>query len=243
MQHEIISSEKVPFTYRIAGMGSRLLAGMIDLSVFALLLLVGIMFGMALDFVRGGLGTGVIAIWFFALMCGYFTLSEWLWLGQTPGKRVLGIRVMHWDGSNISLGQSALRNLLLVVDILPGLFGVGILVAMSNRQQRRLGDLAANTLVVHSKPLEPPPRVLVAPTEAEKAWQQHLKQTLDKLTREQKKAILDLYVRRDQLRFSVRTRLFSEIAVHLNNAQGLQPRDQESDEKLVSQMASLLNAQ
>ncbi|MBM3449874.1 MAG: RDD family protein [Armatimonadetes bacterium] len=74
---------------------------------------------------------------------------EAIWNGQTPGKRVVGIRVVRIDGRPIGFGQAATRNLVRVLDALPVYYAIGVLVMFLNKSQRRLGDLAAGTVVVH----------------------------------------------------------------------------------------------
>jgi uncharacterized RDD family membrane protein YckC len=241
MLHEVITSEKIPFTYRVAGLGSRFLAALLDLGILAILVVVGLMIGIAFESRRPGLGQGIIAVWAFTVFCGYFVLPEWLWLGQTPGKRLLGIRVIQWDGTNITLGQSALRNLLRIVDILPGFYGVGFLAALSNPEQRRLGDLAANTLVVYLEINPPPVARLVTPdSAADRERRLQLRQKLEQLSREQKHTILQLCQRRDQLRIRARARLFGAVADYLKAEKNLAPGEYESDERFVSQVAAEL---
>src|SRR5438309_6964131 len=156
--HEILTTEKVPFTYRVAGMGSRFLAWLIDALLMSLLVFGGLLAGSVLDALRPGLGTAVFLVGMFVVTWGYFLFFEWLWHGQTPGKRLLGIRVIQWRGTGIAFYQAAVRNILRVVDSLPFFYAVGIAVAACNRLQRRLGDFAAGTLVVHverkAKPIQ-----------------------------------------------------------------------------------------
>src|SRR4051812_42170770 len=127
MKHEIITSEKVPFAYQVAGLGARLLANLTDMALLAVLAVIGLLVAAILEQRRAGLGLAVFALWQFTLMCGYFVLFEWLWLGQTPGKHLMRLRVIDWRGRGLTLGQAALRNLMRVVDVLPGLYGVGFL--------------------------------------------------------------------------------------------------------------------
>jgi uncharacterized RDD family membrane protein YckC len=241
MLHEVITSEKVPFTYRVAGLGSRFLAALLDMGLLGIVVLMGTLIGALFEEVRMGLGQAIIVIWTFAVMCGYFVLSEWLWLGQTPGKKILGIRVIHWEGTNINLGQAALRNLLRIVDILPAFYGVGFLTAICNREHRRLGDLAANTLVVYVE-VTPRPiaRVVTPDAAAEKERRLLLRQKLDQLSREQKHTLLQLCQRRDQLRIRARARLFGAVAEYFKVEKNLAPGEYESEEKFVSQLAAEL---
>ena len=96
---------------------------------------------------RGFLGS-------FALYNGYFILLEWLLNGQTPGKRMLHIRVIKQGGYALRFFDTLLRNLLRVVDFLPLFYGVGLTSLLLTRDSQRLGDLVAGTLVVYQEPVE-----------------------------------------------------------------------------------------
>ncbi|MEK7327557.1 MAG: RDD family protein, partial [Chloroflexota bacterium] len=87
----------------------------------------------------------------FAFFWGYYILFEMLWNGQSPGKRWVGLRVIRTDGTPITLTESIIRNLVRLVDFLPAYYGVGVVTMFINEQSRRLGDLAAGTLVVHDR--------------------------------------------------------------------------------------------
>jgi uncharacterized RDD family membrane protein YckC len=87
----------------------------------------------------------------FATQWLYWTLWEVLGHGQTPGKRLLGIRVVSDDGSSATVLQSAVRNLCRMVDFLPVLYGAGLLTMLVSRENRRLGDLLAGTVLVREE--------------------------------------------------------------------------------------------
>ena len=87
----------------------------------------------------------------FSLNWGCYIFFELLWNGQSPGKRLVGLRVIGNDGAPIGLPESAIRNLVRIVDSLPALYGVGIVFMFIDTKARRLGDLAAGTLVVYDK--------------------------------------------------------------------------------------------
>jgi hypothetical protein len=188
-------------------------------------------------------------LWTFALQWGYFLLFEWLWHGQTPGKRVVGIRVIDWQGTSISFGQSAVRNLLraadglpiLIPDLLPLVYGVGFVVAACNRDHRRLGDLAANTLVVHVERRAKPIRALQEVASDEDTARNVLfRQRLSQFDRRQKQALLDLCLRRDQLRVEDRARLFREVAEFFKTRLELAPAQYQSEEKFILEVAGVL---
>lgn len=99
--------------------------------------------------VAGEIGIGLMLVFMFLLLWFYPVAFEMLNRGQTPGKQVLGIRVVHDDGTPIRLQASMVRNLLLVVDYLPGVPLIGPLCMVLDQRFRRLGDLVAGTMVVH----------------------------------------------------------------------------------------------
>jgi uncharacterized RDD family membrane protein YckC len=247
--HEVVTSEKVPFTYRVAGLGSRFLAWLLDIGIVLLLLVVAVLLGTPLDIAREGVGTAVVFALMFVVLWGYFLLFEWLWSGQTLGKRIMGIRVIHLRGTSPSFFQSAARNLLRVADGLPTLlvphvqilYGLGFAVAASNREGRRLGDLAAGTLVVHVEGDKRPIRTLPDVTKEPPPGRETLvRQRLGQLSREQKQTIIDLCLRRDQLRISERARLFERISRFCQQRLDLAPEECQSDERFVLKLAGIL---
>jgi uncharacterized RDD family membrane protein YckC len=245
--HEVLTTEKVPFTYRVAGFGARFVAWCVDAGILLVLSFMGSCLASVAEIGRTGMGTAVIAIWMFLLLWGYFLLFEWLWHGQTLGKHVLGIRVITLQGTSMSFGQSFLRNVLRVADGLPVpvpvFYTLGSIVAACNREHRRLGDFAGGTLVVYverqSKPI-----LAVHPgeSEGESAWRVHARQRLNQLGRMQKQTILDLCLRRDQLRVSERARLFRATSEFFQERLSLSPEQYQSDEKFVLSLASELGA-
>jgi uncharacterized RDD family membrane protein YckC len=100
----------------------------------------------------GAAGIGLFLLALFALLWLYPVLFEVLWHGQTPGKRMMGLRVVAADGVPVGWVASAARNLLRTVDMLPLLYGAGVVTSLIDGRCRRLGDLAAGTLVVHVPP-------------------------------------------------------------------------------------------
>jgi uncharacterized RDD family membrane protein YckC len=242
--HQVLTTEKVPFSYRVAGLGSRTLAWLIDMGVVIFLWIMGDLFSRPLALGREALADALLLSWIFAAYWGYFLLFEWLWNGQTLGKRALGIRVIQWKGTSLTFSHSAVRNIVRFVDSLPGLYAVGFIVAACNRENRRLGDFAADTLVVHVEQRARPIRALIeARGEADRARLSLWRQRLASLEREQKQTVLDLCLRRDQLRVAERTRLFRSAARYFESRLELAPDEYESDEKFVLQLAAVLSEQ
>lgn len=127
-----------------AGFWVRSLAYLLDFAIRAFA--VGII---AIVFARSGLGTAAFLISFFLLEWFYPVAFEVWNEGQTPGKKVMKIRVIHDDGTPITFSASLTRNLLRVADIMPMFYVVGVISSVCNTQFKRLGDLAAGSLVVY----------------------------------------------------------------------------------------------
>lgn len=128
-----------------AGPLPRLLAWLVDLALRSLISLALII---TLSFM-GKMGVGVAMILIFLLEWFYPVYFELRQQGQTPGKKMLDLYVAQTDASPVTPSASIVRNLLRVVDFLPFLYGFGLASMMLNRRFQRLGDLAANTVVLH----------------------------------------------------------------------------------------------
>lgn len=130
---------------RLAGPVARAGAWTIDLGIRAVIYA---MLGYVMS-LFGGVGWSLILIGAFVLEWLYPVLFE-VRRGATPGKSALGLRVVHDNGTPVSFAASMIRNLLRVADILPFLYGFGLASMLIDRDFRRLGDLAAGTLVVYA---------------------------------------------------------------------------------------------
>ena len=141
----VATPEGIELTLRLAGPVPRALAWSIDLAIR-----VAVVFAVSLAAsALGQAGVGVMLLaWFFVewLAPAWF---EAAWNGQTPGKRAMGIAVLNDDGTPLRWPAALTRNLLRAADFLPLLYGVGLVAMLSNRDFKRLGDLAAGTVVVY----------------------------------------------------------------------------------------------
>ena len=156
---EIVTPENIAFHYVLAGPFRRLPAYLIDCGICISVLLAGL-FVVTLFAVVGGLGGFGFGVWLlvaFAITWFYFGLFETFWNGQTPGKRLMGLRVLSTDGQPINAMQAILRNVLRAVDAMPiwgpAEFGVpfymlGLAAMACNSRYQRLGDLTCGTIVV-----------------------------------------------------------------------------------------------
>ncbi|HYN77243.1 MAG TPA: RDD family protein [Lamprocystis sp. (in: g-proteobacteria)] len=136
--------EGVDLGLRPAGPAVRALALVLDGAIRLALYL-----AITLPLALAGFGSGILLVSVFLLEWVYPVVFE-VCTGATPGKRAMGLAVVHDDGTPVGLPASAIRNLLRAVDFLPILYGVGLVSTLSDRDFRRLGDLAAGTLVVHA---------------------------------------------------------------------------------------------
>ncbi len=149
----------------VAGLPVRLLAFLLDLAIrIALISAVGGVLG-----ALGGFGAGIMSVFIFALEWFYPILFEVHWAGQTPGKRALGLRVLHDDGTPVGWSASFVRNTLRSADFLPLAYGFGLVSMLANRDFKRLGDLAAGTLVVYGDETVAAPTALASPTDPDGA--------------------------------------------------------------------------
>jgi uncharacterized RDD family membrane protein YckC len=154
--YTVLTPERVALEYGVAGIGSRGGAVIIDtgLQVLGLGVLGAGVFGAAVAIgsfgisLPAGVYIAAIAIGLFAITSGYFMLFEIVWSGQTPGKRLFGLRVIRESGYPLRPIDAVIRNLVRIADWLPLLYGIGVLVMLLNQRSRRLGDFAAGTLVV-----------------------------------------------------------------------------------------------
>ena len=163
---EVETPELVIVSYDLAGVGSRVVAALIDVLVCALAIIAVVVLAfMAMPdglLVRSGpdalMGWTFAILIFaqFAVLWGYYVLCEALADGRTIGKRVLRLRVVRDGGLSVTFGASAVRNLMRIIDMQPGFtYGVGILTMILNKQGKRLGDIVGGTLVVREALLPP----------------------------------------------------------------------------------------
>ena len=146
----VATPERVSFDFQIAGLGTRAIAQIIDLLIVAVVEVAVIFFGIAAGTVTNSeTVSGLVLIVFsFLNVFGYFWVSEALWSGQTIGKKAFRLRAVGDRGEPLTFMQAGIRNIVRIVDFLPYGYGVGMIVLFANGKGKRLGDLAAGTLVV-----------------------------------------------------------------------------------------------
>ena len=148
---EINTAQNVSLELPLAGIGSRLLAQIFDILVIIIFeMLMIIVFSTLLN------STKHIPNWIptvslilnFVLIWGYFPIMEYFNNGQTLGKKVFKIKVKSDMGGPLGFGPAIIRNLIRIVDFLPGFYGIGLLVMFLNNKNKRLGDIVSGTVVL-----------------------------------------------------------------------------------------------
>lgn len=171
----IETPERVPLEFALASIGNRFLAVAIDHFIQYLSILVIAWFLLALagmsagevvdapDKLFGEMPKWTVAITILALFlifAGYFIFFEWLWNGQTPGKKLLKLRVIREDGRPITLWEAIARNLLRIGDAVPGfivpVYSIGLITIFLSNRDQRLGDIFAGTVVIRERAGEAP---------------------------------------------------------------------------------------
>lgn len=141
--------ERVSFGYKVAGLATRGIAQLLDL-----LILFGVLMGLYFAaLAAGAAGADTVAyllavIGSFVIVFGYFWACEAFWSGQTVGKRVFRLRAVGDRGEPMTFVQAGIRNVVRIIDFLPYGYGVGLVALFVNGRGKRLGDLAAGTIVV-----------------------------------------------------------------------------------------------
>jgi uncharacterized RDD family membrane protein YckC len=162
-QLNIETPELVAIEMPLAGIGSRFIAIAIDTLIqIAVLFVLGLMAAIIIPalHVFGGVSAnwaiGIFVLIVFLLIWGYFSLFEAFSHGRTPGKRVARIRVIHQSGRGINFVEALARNLVRIIDYVPGFYAAGVVAIFVSRRNQRLGDMVAGTLVVRDREVDAP---------------------------------------------------------------------------------------
>jgi uncharacterized RDD family membrane protein YckC len=160
---ELELPEEIDLQVELANVGSRTLAILVDLALGGLVLFIVYALTQLLahdvaDDWLTRLSSNALKMLLILLIFGlqwvYFNLFEWIWNGQTPGKRLLHLRVIKVDGSPVSGIDVLLRNLSRPIDTLGPMGLIGLLMIFITRKAQRLGDLMARTLVIHETKID-----------------------------------------------------------------------------------------
>lgn len=211
----IETPEGVDLQLTLAGIGSRFASALIDgiietviLVALYLLLVGGGSLGLTPD--QGGFAVALYTVVAFIVFVGYDVAFEVLNSGRTPGKRLNGLRVVRDGGEPVTFLASSVRNILRLIDILPTAYLVGCISILVSSRNKRIGDLAAGTLVVRDrKPAAPSVRPLYAPQSLDMTWD------TSGISAEELAAVRSFLVRRDSLDRDARRQLAQTLAMRL----------------------------
>ena len=150
----ITTSQNIDIDYEIGGLGERILGRLIDLAIMLVVFFLGLILG-SIGGIYAGSNTMIyIAVGVYLTILAFYDLVFELFMnGQSPGKKIMKIKVISIDGAQASVGQYILRWLFRIVDfalIPPGL--VALIVAALNEKSQRLGDLVAGTMLIRTEP-------------------------------------------------------------------------------------------
>jgi hypothetical protein len=154
----------------------------------------------------------------FGFQWGYFNLFEWIWNGQTPGKRLLNLRVIKVDGSPVSGIDVLLRNLSRPIDTLGPMGLIGLLMIFVSRKAQRLGDLMARTMVIHETKIDWSIFDQIDGTSLKAGDAKSTSAPAIRLTSAQWELLHRYLNRRDQFEPEARTRLASSLYQNLKPA-------------------------
>lgn len=235
----IDTPEQIPLEFPLAGIGSRFLAVALDtlIQTFAYLIFLLIFSWFEPDLARiwpKGMtwAMAMLIILGFIIYSGYFALFETVWNGQTPGKRAVRIRVIKDSGRPISVYEAIARNVMRIIDQLPGIYAVGIISAFISSRSKRLGDFVAGTVVVHETAL----------TELQPAWQADKASiapayNVGQLSLGDLELIEAFLQRRYDLALDVRQRTAGQISARLRQKLQIAQDPASSDEDFLEKLA------
>ncbi|HLY76073.1 MAG TPA: RDD family protein [Planctomycetota bacterium] len=203
----VLTPEHVPIRLFPAGLGARFFALLVDAGV---ILAVSSMLSTML-----GLLSGFRIVLVFVLSWGYHVFFEVRHQGRSPGKRLCGLRVVDSRGLPVTFQQSFVRNVVRVVDAAPAFYGAGALISLLDRRSRRLGDIAADTLVIEERSAGDPTAAISG---ARRFNSLQNPRVLRRLRRqvglEEREFLLALCLRADYLETRARFDLMEEVGGH-----------------------------
>jgi len=160
---EVRTGEAVAIRYELAGLGSRFLAVVVD-GIAQVLILIGVLLAdSAWDATFRRMLPANLSAWtgallvfvVFVVLIGWFIVFEIWWSGRTPGKRALGLRVVRDGGFPLDAGAAVIRNLVRLAELALGFYAISAISALISKENKRLGDYAAGTIVVRDRVVAP----------------------------------------------------------------------------------------
>jgi uncharacterized RDD family membrane protein YckC len=212
----IRTPEGIIFSQLLGGPVARFFAWFVDqLCIQAGMLLVGIAVAL-LGVISPNFAIALYVLAYFVISIGYGMFFEWTWRGQTVGKRLFCLRVVDAHGMRLQFNQIVVRNLLRFVDALPAFYFVGGLTCWLNANCQRLGDIAANTVVIRSPRIVEPDldQLLVAKYNSLRQFPHLAARLRQNVSPSEAEIALQALLRRDEFEPNARVELFGKLAAY-----------------------------
>jgi uncharacterized RDD family membrane protein YckC len=240
----IRTPEGITFSLALAGPVTRFLAWAVDVGVIlGILMAVGTVVRL-LGLISFDLAGALNALVAFVVQIGYRIATEWFWRGQTVGKRLLRLRVVDAAGLRLHPSQIVIRNLLRAVDFLPACYIVGGIACLLSHRAQRLGDLAANTIVIREPVLKQPDldQMLAGKFNSLREHPHLAARLRQRVSPGEASVALQALLRRDELDPAERIELFGELAAHFHSKVEFPPESVEgmADEQFVRNVVDVI---
>ncbi len=241
---KIHTPEGIVFSLHLAGPVSRFLAWLTDLGCILVIsntlsALIGI-----LGIISPDLVSGLRILTYFVTSIAYSVICEWYWSGQSVGKKLLHLRVIDAQGLYLKFNQIVIRNLLRFVDTLPMLYMVGGIAMLISGKAQRVGDIAANTIVVRNPKMSDPDfsQLFTDKFNSFRNYPHIAARLLQNTTPEEAEVALQAILRRNSLDPVERITLFKQIADHFKTIVAFPQEctDGLSDEQYIRNVVSIL---
>lgn len=237
----VLTPENVEFEFEPAGLAERALAWVLDAIVSAAALFLCAIVVVPFGVLSPGVAAAVFFVAAFLLQWWYGALCEHFFRGRTPGKAALRLRVLQQSGLRITFAQAVVRNLLRIVDLLPGFYLVGAVSVLLDGSSRRLGDLAAGTVVVRERRAPEPTEVVPASARYNTFLDDpRVRNAARRVTPPERDVMIALGLRRERLPVGVRHELFTSLAGHLEERLGVPRPAYFSEEKYVLHLTAVV---
>jgi len=241
---QIRTPEGIVFSQLLAGPVTRFLGWVIDAAcIAALMMLLGKVLGL-LQLLSANFAAAVYILSYFLISIGYGIACEWLWRGQSVGKKLFRLRVVDVEGLRLQFHQIVTRNLLRFVDSLPVFYFVGGVVCWFSPKCQRLGDIVANTIVIRAPRLaEPDLDQLLAGKYNSLRQYPHLAARLrQRISPAEAAVAVQALLRRDEFESTARLELFGELAAHFRAKADFPPEAIEgiADEQYIRNVVDVI---
>jgi uncharacterized RDD family membrane protein YckC len=240
----IRTPEGIVFSQLLAGPVTRFLAWLIDAFCISVLMMILSIAINLIGLLNANIALAFYAIAYFVVSIGYGIFFEWSMRGQTIGKKLLRLRVVDVEGMRLQFNQIVTRNLLRCVDALPLLYLVGGLTCWLNRNCQRLGDIAANTVVIRNPNVTAPDldQLLAGKYNSLRQYPHLAARLRQQVSAGEAAVALQALLRRDQFEPSDRVDLFAELAAHFRTKVQFPPEatDGVADEQYLRNVVDVI---